>query len=436
MFPIADVNSNIVGFTARILPEFEGKTTMGKYVNSPQGQLFDKSKILFGLNRAKTAIREQDYVIIVEGQMDAITAHQFGFKNVVASSGTALTADQVQLLERFTNNLLFALDADAAGQMATVRGTDAVVERDVKFVEAQDRFGRIHRYIDPLKSFKKNIKVALMPSGKDPDECIRRDRSGWIRAISEAKPLMEYYFDRILEPLNLDTAEGKRTAAQNLLPLIGRLPNPVEKDFYIKKLSGVLDVDAKYLYEALPSAKREAGATPVKAELRQPAAGREEILSEFVMALVCRFPNFIHQLIDQVLPEHLSGRVAQTIYKNLILYYNQTAVNLDSGLGVFVLNYDDFKDWLSKNNSAEAIQDLNKLLILGEKDFGDYNEASANLEIKRLAKILKRSYLNSRLKELTKVISELESQKADRSELEAILREFNNLTQEIRKILD
>ena len=436
MFPIADANSNIVGFTARVLPEREGQDGMGKYVNSPQGPMYDKSKVLFGLNRAKTAIREQGYAIIVEGQMDAITAHQFGFKNVVASSGTALTTEQIQLLERFTDNLLFALDADSAGQLATDRAGEAIMSKDIKMVEAQDRFGRLRQYIDPLKSYKKNIKVALMPGGKDPDECIRRDRSGWIRALAEAKPLMQYYFDKILDGLDLATAEGKRLASQKLLPLIGRLPNPIEKDFYLKRLAGLLDTDVRFLYEAMPTANRETSAVPAKPEAISVAAGREEILSEFLMALVCKFPAFTGYLLDQVLPEHLSGETGQTIYKNLILYYNQTAVNADASLGLFVLNYADFRAWLEINCSPEAARQLDKLMILGERDFGAYDEAAANLEIKRIAKFLKRSYFNSRLKELTKLIAELENQNAERAELDAIMREFNNLTQEIRKLLD
>jgi len=437
MFPIADINANVVGFTARVLPNKAGTDNMGKYVNSPQSKIFDKSKLLFALNRAKNSIREQDYVIIVEGQMDAITAHQFGFKNVIASSGTALTADQVRLLERFTDNLLFALDADAAGQLATDRASQNIVAGDIKIVEARDRFGRLNHYIDPTKSFKKNIKVALMPQGKDPDECIRRDRSGWIRALGEAKPLMQYYFDKILEPLNLDSADGKRQAAKSLLPLVSRLPNPVEKDFYVKRLASLIDIDPKFLYEAMPAPERS---NPNEAPKDLPTATyvakREEILSEHLLALICKFPLFINYLFDQVLPEHLVGEPSQAIYKSLILYYNQIAVNQDSGLGIFVLNYNDFKDWLLKNDFSSATKEFDKLIIIGERDFGEHSQAEADLEIKRIAKTLKRSYLNFRLKELTKLIAELESQKAGKTEMDEIMGEFNNLTQEIRKILD
>lgn len=437
MFPIHDVNANFVGFTARVLPSRDGRDGLGKYINSPQSQIFDKSKILFGLPFAKNAIREQGYVVIVEGQMDVITAHQFGFKNVVASSGTALTGEQIHLLERFTDNFLFALDADQAGQSATDRAGEALTAADMKIVEAPDRFGQLRRYIDSSKSFKKNIKVAIMPSGKDPDDCIRHDRAGWIRALAEAKPLMQYYFDKILSKLDLDTAEGKRTAAKNLLPLIGRLFNPVEKDFWLKKLSGLIDVEIRLLYEALPVAgSMTAGKQPVATIAATPKSDRTEILSEALLALVCRFPVFIRYFFDQVLPEHLIGQASQLIYKNLILYYNQTRDNQDGGLEVFVFNYPSFKEWLLNHNNQQAVYFLDKLAIMGERDFSSYSQLQADLEIKRIAKFLKKHYLTVRLKELTKLIAELEKSADDQSELDGIMREFNNLTQEMRKLLD
>jgi len=434
MFPLTDVNADTVGFTARVLPGQEGKDGLGKYINSPQGPVYDKGKILFGLAQAKSAIREQDGVIIVEGQMDVIAAHQFGFKNTVAASGTALTAEQFQLLNRFTNNLLFALDADSAGQAATDRAGAVIAANDIATVEARDRFGRWQRYLDPAKSFKTSVRVAVLPSGKDPDECLRQDRAGWIRALSQAKPLLDYYFDKALAGLALGTAAGKRQAAQKLLPVLAEASNAVEKDFYLKKLANILDVEVRILAEAMPRRETRRETEPVKQSVVT-AANREEILSEFLMALICRFPAGAGRFFEQVLPEHLQGVVAQLIYKNLFLYYNQIVVNAETGPVIFSLPYDDFRRWLSEREAAAA-RALDKLLILGEKEFGDWNEAAADLEVKRLAKILKRSYLNARLRVLTKLIAELESQRAERSELDALMREFNNLTQEIRKLLD
>ena len=117
MFPISDVYGNVVGFTGRILgEEIEGQ---GKYVNTPQTLVYDKSKVLYGLDRAKEAIRKQDLCILVEGQMDVIASHQAGVKNVVAVSGSSLTPPQINLIKRFTQNIALAFDVDVAGSSAT-----------------------------------------------------------------------------------------------------------------------------------------------------------------------------------------------------------------------------------------------------------------------------------------------------------------------------
>lgn len=131
MFPIWNVNNNLIAFTARVNPNKEQTEKMGKYINSPQTKIYDKSRVLFGLNKAKSAIRQEDMAIVVEGQMDAISCHNHGFKNVVASSGTALTTEQVALIKRFTNNLALLFDMDAAGQMAADRGIKEALAQEM-----------------------------------------------------------------------------------------------------------------------------------------------------------------------------------------------------------------------------------------------------------------------------------------------------------------
>ncbi|PLX27327.1 DNA primase [Candidatus Parcubacteria bacterium] len=149
MFPINDINGNVVAFSARVSPEKEATEQMGKYINSPQTVLYNKSNILFALDKAKREIKLKDQAIIVEGQMDAVSAHVNGYKNVIASSGTALTIDQLTILKRYSNNIALAFDTDEAGHMAADRGIREAMKLDM------------------------NIKVILVPEGKDPDDCIR-----------------------------------------------------------------------------------------------------------------------------------------------------------------------------------------------------------------------------------------------------------------------
>ena len=135
MFPLWDMHGNIVGFTGRVLVETE--KSGGKYVNTPQTLVYDKSRILYGLNFAKTEIKSKDFTVLVEGQMDVVACHQAGMKNVVASSGTALTFEQIKLLKRYSNNIAIAFDADAAGQNAAKRGIDLALEQgmNIKIIQ-------------------------------------------------------------------------------------------------------------------------------------------------------------------------------------------------------------------------------------------------------------------------------------------------------------
>ncbi|MCD4762066.1 DNA primase, partial [bacterium] len=223
MFPINDVNTTTVGFSARVSPEKEAEEKMGKYINSPQTVVYDKSKILFGLDKAKQEIRRSDYAIVVEGQMDVITAHQAGFKNVVASSGTALTAHQVILLKRFTKNIMLAFDMDEAGATASDRGIQEALKQEM------------------------NIKVVELKDGKDPDDCIREDKEAWAEAVKTAKPMMQYYFDRTFSGMDLSDIVNRREAASILLNIIVKVGNRIEQDHWLKKLSEKIDVSESIL---------------------------------------------------------------------------------------------------------------------------------------------------------------------------------------------
>ncbi|MGB9879380.1 MAG: DNA primase, partial [Anaerolineae bacterium] len=171
IFPIRDVRGHIVGFGARALDDAQPK-----YLNSPQTPLFDKSSILYGIDQAKNAIREQGFVVIVEGYMDVLMAHQHGRKNVVASMGTALTEKQVRVIKKLTKKLVLALDADAAGDQATIRGLEVAKEAlDRRAVPVPTWRGLI-RYEDQLDA---EIRVAMLPPGQDPDEVIKENAANW-----------------------------------------------------------------------------------------------------------------------------------------------------------------------------------------------------------------------------------------------------------------
>lgn len=230
MFPIADMHGNIVGFTGRILSD----SKEAKYVNTPETPAYRKSQVLYGLDKAKGDIRRQDLAVIVEGNMDVVGSHQFGVTNVVAASGTALTAEQLALLKRFTTNLAIAFDQDNAGNAATLRGLD--------LARAQDF----------------NIKIITLPpeAGKDPDDAVRKDPELWREAIKQAVGIMDWVYRQAFRDQGMvDSGEDKKEIARKVLPEIKRISDPVERDHWMKKLAHDLDVSRSALEEAVVKLK-------------------------------------------------------------------------------------------------------------------------------------------------------------------------------------
>ncbi|NCN25541.1 DNA primase [Candidatus Falkowbacteria bacterium CG10_big_fil_rev_8_21_14_0_10_37_14] len=436
MFPICDGAGQIVAFTARQVPGHEDK--MGKYINSPSGICYDKSKVLFALDKAKQAIREAGFAVIVEGQMDAITSHQFGFVNTVASSGTALTEEQLAQLNRFTDTIILALDADSAGQAAAERAGQIMGEADRRFVEREDRFGRLKSFIDPQKKYKHNVKVALVPGGKDPDEAIRQSVEKWQQALAEATSLAEFYFQRSLNGLDLSKLEDRKKVASRFLPLVARFDD-LDKDYWLRRLAGAIDTDSKYLYEALNKAKVGVPARrPTESSVTEIAKplNREELLSQNILALLLRFSAYIKYILDYVSPDQLVGGQYQALYKVLIVYYNEEQNRVAVALRNFVLDYNNFKLWLSARNLTEEAKTLDKLVILGERDYFTYSDVQADTDLKAMTADLRKNSLNVKRRQLSRLIAVEEANSNKQPEkINSLYKELAGLNEELRRLL-
>lgn len=285
MFPIADVHGNIVGFTGRILDSVGAHqdAPSAKYVNTPETGAYRKSAVLYGLDKAKGEIRREDLAVIVEGNMDVVGSHQFGVLNVVAASGTALTAEQLGLLKRFTTNLAIAFDQDQAGNAATIRGLD--------LARAQDF----------------NIKIITLPpeAGKDPDDAVRKDPQLWRDAIKSSVSIMEWIYQQAFKEQRTrsSTPEGKKEIARVVLPEIKRIVDPVERDHWLKRLAKDLDVSEGALREALQGIKKqETGAArpseSPKAEVKPEAEKPHPFEEQVLMILLSRF-DLLRQGIEE-----------------------------------------------------------------------------------------------------------------------------------------
>lgn len=228
MIPIHDRQGRIIGFGGRVLDD-----SIPKYLNTAETPLFHKSYVVYGLDRAHKAIREADRVVIVEGYMDVIAAHQFGFTNVVACLGTSLTAEQLRQLNRYTDNFILALDADTAGQQATLRGLNQARQalRKDKFVLTPSR--RLNHIGHRLNA---NLRIVTLKNGVDPDDIIRRQNDEWRGLIDNANSLFDHYFNIVADQYDLSDAQGKREAVAELTPLIAELDDEAERRHYSEEL--------------------------------------------------------------------------------------------------------------------------------------------------------------------------------------------------------
>ncbi len=286
MFPIRDTRGNTTGFGARALDD-----SMPKYTNSPQTLVFDKSGTVYAVDVAAATIRKQDRAVLVEGYMDAITAHQNGFKNVVAAMGTSVTERQVTILKRLTRNIVLALDADTAGTEAMLR----CVEYE-NILDAE-------------------IRVILLPEGKDPDDFIRQDADQWPALVDAAVPAIDYAFDRTLAGLDLSKAADKSRASKELLPVIARIGDPVRRDHYLSKLANSTGIKYNVLEDALR------GKTSAKASRRSSkktaATPQAPLLSnrleEYCLSLLLQHPE-LKQGDDPLLPEYFQNSQNREIF--------------------------------------------------------------------------------------------------------------------------
>jgi DNA primase len=227
MIPLRDQHGNTVGFTGRVLP---GATEeMGpKYMNTPETPVYHKGSILFGLDLAKQAIKKAGFVVVVEGNLDVVASHKAGVENVVASSGTALTEEQLSLLKRFTSTIVFSFDRDAAGFNAAQKGI--ALARAAGF----------------------DVRATVLPpeAGKDPDEAVQKDPEFWRTASSQSVPIMQFLIDRATAGRNLNSVDDKRAVSALLLPELKLITDVVEREHWLQSVADLLRTDIGVLRQA------------------------------------------------------------------------------------------------------------------------------------------------------------------------------------------
>ncbi|MDQ2805599.1 MAG: DNA primase, partial [Chloroflexota bacterium] len=246
MFPIRDVRGRTTGFGARALDD-----RPPKYMNSPQTTVYDKSATLYGIDHATAAIRSSHTAVIVEGYMDVLIAHQTGHANVVGASGTALTDKQADILKKPAREIVLALDADSAGDLAALRGAEVLagnMERVSVPILGPRGLISVERRIDSL------IRIMALPRGLDPDELLLRDPAAWDRLLAEAQPVADHFITVVARSLDLTTAQGKSEAVRQIAPLVRAIGDPVGRAHYVDKVARLTQTPVAAVEQAVARA--------------------------------------------------------------------------------------------------------------------------------------------------------------------------------------
>jgi len=311
IFPIRDAMGHMAGFGARILDPND----VPKFLNSPQTALFDKGRLLYGLDQARKAIRSLDQVVIVEGYLDVIALHQGGFANAVSPMGTALTEDQMRLLKRFTRRIVLALDADAAGEKATLRGLEIARQAMDRSDEIAFDARGLLRHEARLQA---DVRVTTLPPGMDPDEVVLRDPEEWRRILESAKPIVAHVMDTLAAGRDLEDPKTKSEVAAQVMPLIADVPDPVEREAYRQRLARMLKVDERALQGAGQAATTTRRRPVIKNEkptrrtqaLPATTGQRAASLEAHCLRLLLRQPDMIYQ-VDRFLLKSGLGRFSE-----------------------------------------------------------------------------------------------------------------------------
>jgi len=387
MIPLCDGQGQVIGFTARLLNNDKHSP---KYINTPQTLLYDKSRNVFGLHQAKNAIRQMDYAVITEGNLDVVSSHQVDIKQVVATAGTAITESHFKALSRLTENIRLAFDGDRAGIAATERAIPIAQKVGVQ------------------------LSIISLPGGaKDPDELIQEDVDKWQTAINDAAPVVDWVLKAYAARCDLRTAEGKRVFSSKALSVVDELQDSVEKEHYIERIAEYTNASTTALKDKMKTLqtqnKRQTlRLKPIKAQKVEP---RQEGYQDNLLALSLidhdarellkkvsqdDFTNESQKLLLSFLLENAQATIEETIPKDLH--------KIDTYVKILLLKADArYAAWSTQDRYLEAAklirqvqnekikekkQELMQLLRESEEAGDEKQSASLRGELNKIIKEL------------------------------------------------
>jgi len=377
MFPIFDLTEQVVGFSGRIYPEpGDGKKLSAKYINSPNTLIYNKSRTLYGLSKARQSIRKNKFAILVEGNLDVILSHQAGVKNVLATCGTALNQDHLKILKRYTDKLKLCFDQDEAGKLAT---KDAIKK---------------------ALALGFNLKVIVFKKSKDPADLILDNPKTWKQAVRGGDEFIEYCFKKSFEAHSEKTPQAKKEIAKELLPFIKSLENTIEQSHWMNQLAEKLEIDEKYLYEALAK---------TKTNIQKP---KEE------------------EKISEASPKNPDQGLEELILI-ILLKYPELAENFDKKVSLKTPEYQKLFEKLLKKKKPAKSKILEYLLL--KTDVYEFDDKDAKEELDSALIKLKKKNIQKDLKEKIHQLKQAEQDKKLK-QIESLLKEIQVITETLKQL--
>jgi len=388
IFPIRNINEVVVGFSGRENPNNPNEN-MGKYINTPNTLIYDKSCILYGLDKAKMGIRDKDLCILVEGQTDVIMSHQAGFTNTVASSGTALTEEQLKIIKRYTNNLATAFDMDSAGEMATKKGIDLALQLGF------------------------NAKVISLSKNQDPADCIRKNVSSWSKSVDNAEYLIKFYLNSAFSKNDSTTVEGKKEISKEILPIIKKITNKVEQAHWLQEVANRLMVQESALTEELKKIK-DTNYYTNNSPINNPATNKEDFfqtppLEEYTFGLVLTYPKIFKKYQDKLC--HL---LTNPYFKEILEIFSKNKIKKN-----------DLKT-LKDNLPNDLFEKTNNIIFKTESQINLIDEFDPKKEIEFCFNQLQKRNMQKELNRLNLEIKQAEIKK-DGALIKKLTEDFNKL---------
>lgn len=389
MFPLRDHRGVVVGFSGRTLSQ---EKTEAKYINSPETMLYSKSKMLYGVYENREAIRKDDRIVLVEGELDVIPSVQAGVKSVVAIKGSAFTEEQARLIARYTKNVYMALDADAAGQEA--------IKRAVNIADSMDM----------------SIRVVQIAGGKDPGEVATHEAKAWREMVKGAVLYWDFLIENTLSSYPIGSAEGVSAVSHNVMPAIASIGNLVVRAHYVSELAKRLRVPEESIYDEIERVKKKKDLLGLKEKVKKIETGevqnRRQVLEEYLLAIALQYYAKVKDTLDRVEDEWFATRSVRLVLAELKKWPG--------------------KELSIKEFSAQIPPELQE--IIDKTYLQDLSSPDVEKEFLKIAGEVQEQHLRARLNEVTAKIAESEAKQMDGNITQALQAEFSEISRKLSQI--